>query len=684
MYFISKKDPLLDQSIDFARIVAAYYLGLPLLVPRNPGSLPSLYEWPKSTSEMNLDEALLMKRIDVAKTISNICDERTPPLLLWACEHHIEAIYYCDQFRDLKSQAMLRFLEEQLSGLKLLEMFCENRIEMAFKELDSLVEITEYGSIQNMQFLWGKLANSLLQMDAIAETRVVSLLHDRILDKMCGIHAMMPLFVDVDTTLPRPPVYMSTTFVGFGGEHCCCVRLWILIQAYAHLLSNANVLLCCIEYFCWNFLQINTECKNQMKSATAKYHDLLNVEENSSDSDLLVRWMKGADQSDFEQLSHLFDYLSTFRSQFTHMNEFCLENITRWRNHLLKEVILQKDVNISEMQQDLQINAIKTKVSNGVLVRAEYIARCWSYPTYSPDEQLLAMNLKLCPADFVSSTIPNVAAPSPKRKPVIEFAPRTCHRSSFDVRPCAQRIATFTSRSFPTVTSHLKAKNIPNAGRIDSWKKLDNAVQKVNVMIGEVEQELQSTSSYVKALLNTQKKAFAENATNCSESEKSYSDPSSLLSQKSETSFVMGQCNFVNEDRYSLDSSREPEYHLEIEKLNLDLLSPQPTVRNTAIGATSTPPLLQSPLTPDSQHSIAIPSPLPMWLKLLPVKQKDFLLSITPTISHIKDMREDISAPEIQLPKMESLVMKNKEKEMPPSDLKFELVTTINSKQPFI
>lgn len=78
-------------------------------------------------ADINLDEAVLMKRADIAKTISTICDERTPPVLLWACGHHIEAIYYCDQFRDLKSQAMLRFLEEQLSGF-ILAKFCKNNL----------------------------------------------------------------------------------------------------------------------------------------------------------------------------------------------------------------------------------------------------------------------------------------------------------------------------------------------------------------------------------------------------------------------------------------------------------------------------------------------------------------------------------------------------------------------------
>lgn len=80
-------------------------------------------------------------------------------------------------------------------------MFCEERIEMAFNELDSLGKTTEYGSMQNIQFSWGKLADSLLQMDAIAETQAVNLLLDRILAKMCNIHAMMPLFVNADISV---------------------------------------------------------------------------------------------------------------------------------------------------------------------------------------------------------------------------------------------------------------------------------------------------------------------------------------------------------------------------------------------------------------------------------------------------------------------------------------------------
>ncbi|VDK53070.1 unnamed protein product [Gongylonema pulchrum] len=57
-----------------------------------------------------------MRRAEVAKAISTMCDERLPAILLWASNRHIEAIFYCDQFRDLKSQAMLRFLQDQLSG----------------------------------------------------------------------------------------------------------------------------------------------------------------------------------------------------------------------------------------------------------------------------------------------------------------------------------------------------------------------------------------------------------------------------------------------------------------------------------------------------------------------------------------------------------------------------------------
>ncbi|KAL3983214.1 hypothetical protein ACH3XW_50265 [Acanthocheilonema viteae] len=677
-----RRDPFSDQSIDFARLIAAYYLDFPLLIPKNPGSLPSLYEWPKSLSDVNLDEAVLLKRVDIAKTISTICDERAPPVLLWACGHHIEAIYYCDQFRDLKSQAMLRFLEEQLSGLQLLQMFCEGRIEMAFNELDSLEEITEYGSMQNMQFSWGKLADSLLQMDAIAETRAVNLLIDRILTKMCNIHEMMPLFVDANISLPRPPVYMCTTVLGFGEEQYCYVRLWILIQAYIRLLCDANVLLICMEYFCLKFLEINSKCENQMKQATTKYYNLLNGGEENDDDSLLVRWMKEADQSDFEQLNHLFDYLSTFRSPFAHMNEFCPENITCWRNHLLKEVILQEGISRKEMQQDLQINAVRTKVPEGVLIRAKYISHCWSYPTHVADEGLLAMNLKLRPSDFVYGTTLSTPASLLERMPRIEFAPKICHHSSFDIRSYTQRPFTITSRSFPMVTRYLKCEDRSDIDRMDSWRKLDRAMQKVNVMIDEVEKELRSTSSYVKALLNTaSSKAFAENATNNNVSDRtSFSDFSSLSSQKFETSPVTEQCKFVNNDRYSLDSNREPEYHSEIEKLNFDLLSPQPTIHNAAVVNTTSPnAFLSSPIISDSQHLVNTPSPLPVWLKLLPIKQKNFLLSLTPMINETKKMREDGGVPEIQLLQMKLLEVMDEEKQLPSSNLKFELVTTIAS-----
>lgn len=275
------------------------------------------------------------------------------------------------------------------------------------------------------------------------------------------------------------------------------------------------------------------------------------------------------------------------------------------------------------------------------MIRAQYIARCWSYPTYVADERLLAMNLKLCPSDFVHSITPSIAASSLKRKPRIKFTPRIFHHSSLDIRPCAHHPVTITSRSFPTVTPHFKSKATSGIDRMDSWRKLDSAMQKVHVMIDEVEQELRSTSSYVKALLNSRAQALAENATNNSGSGGVPSfDFSSLSSQKFEESSVIEQSKFVNSDRYSLDSNREPECHSKIEKLNFDLLSPQPTVRNTAVvrtmSASALNASLPSPVMSDSQHSVITLSPLPVWLKLLPVKQKNFLLSLTPMIHQIK------------------------------------------------
>lgn len=50
LWEIFRKDPFSDRSVDFARLIAAYYLGFPLLAPRSSGSLPSLYEWPKLPS----------------------------------------------------------------------------------------------------------------------------------------------------------------------------------------------------------------------------------------------------------------------------------------------------------------------------------------------------------------------------------------------------------------------------------------------------------------------------------------------------------------------------------------------------------------------------------------------------------------------------------------------------------
>ncbi|VDN04257.1 unnamed protein product [Thelazia callipaeda] len=553
----------LKQSVDFARLTAAYYLGFPLFTSKIPGSLPSLYEWPKSVA--------VLQRNDIAKTISSVCDERLPPMLLWRCNHRIEAIYYSDHFRDFKSQALLRFLEEHISGIGFLQEFCESRIDTAFKELDRITEKTDEEVLQNLQFSWNKLADSLLQMDAITETSSAKLLHNKILCKMFNINATMPLFVDSSIVLPRLPVYIRSSHLNAGIEHSSYAQLWILIQSYAYLLSAANVLLPCIQYFYWSFIKFNS----------------------------------------------------------------------------------------------------KYEIPNSAMVKAEYISHFWSYPTYNTDEHLIAMNLKLRPSDFVCTT--NCS----KQNKAISSR-KSAHLTDLDANTCCYSVSDITSRNVHVTNKHEILRNSKinhedpsSIDKIDLWGQLNDAYQKVNNLIGEVEKEIKETSRYVRNLLKSKKKEFTKSEQNLSNmveyNVNSVSTDQSVESDSTENGA------FINNDQFLLDSNREPESHPEIEKLDFSLLSPQPFVRNPFVKKA------ESEVTMDSSCSTNTLSALPAWLKLLPTKHKNFLLSLAPDINQIEDSIKSSTDSEVQLLQMETPKVKQEKNQIPPKDLKFEFITTIAS-----
>lgn len=256
------------------------------------------------------------------------------------------------------------------------------------------------------------------------------------------------------------------------------------------------------------------------------------------------------------------------------------------------------------------------------------------------------MNLKLSPSDFAQGTNPFIVASSPRKLPNANaFVSLAFRYSAPDIRPRERyQPSPITSRSYPAGVRHFGTRDVLEPGRLTYWWRLDNAMQKANTVINEVEQQLESTSCFVETLLNNKQKATAEAFTTYSSSDErlrsgssSRASRASGMSGTSNTS-IMEQHELVNDERYSMDSSREPQ-HPEIERLNLDLLSPQPVVRNTAIfdniAPAPVPPAMQI-----SQRTTNTHSPLPMWLKLLPAKQKDFLLSLVPTVNQTKGTTE--------------------------------------------
>ncbi|VDM37838.1 unnamed protein product [Toxocara canis] len=265
---ILDKDQLRDQLIkdacslrvvNTARFVASFYLGLPLLVAHSPDEpLPTLYEWPSHSSQgthvssnrNDFKEAFAkpsnisvaheifdeVDRTSVGNEISEKYSHQFPAIILWLSKNYIETIYYADQFCDLKSQAMLRFLIDRTLGysfehtlvcertmkseklkslsesylyvedvfsllandlrslqiiasLDLLNEYCKSLVESAFEDLHELR--VDMASLAKQERKWEAIVVASLEVDAVAGTLMVPFARQQLLTHMQHTFATM-------------------------------------------------------------------------------------------------------------------------------------------------------------------------------------------------------------------------------------------------------------------------------------------------------------------------------------------------------------------------------------------------------------------------------------------------------------------------------------------------------------
>ncbi|KHN84237.1 hypothetical protein Tcan_05652 [Toxocara canis] len=710
---ILDKDQLRDQLIkdacslrvvNTARFVASFYLGLPLLVAHSPDEpLPTLYEWPSHSSQVAHEIFDEVDRTSVGNEISEKYSHQFPAIILWLSKNYIETIYYADQFCDLKSQAMLRFLIDRTLGLDLLNEYCKSLVESAFEDLHELR--VDMASLAKQERKWEAIVVASLEVDAVAGTLMVPFARQQLLTHMQHTFATMQPTVPQSSHLPRPPVYMLPTWNGEEGhEQANYFRLHVLVHAFATLLRESNVLVSCIDHCCLSFAA-SSSTQDDAAITMKKYKALLLLTGDDCLHESMGRWISEADVGDIKQICALFDYLRSKPSTTPTRSEYDVKNMHLWAHGFLTKKVLTNRASRNSLINMEQLPAVQVpQVSQSILCRAEFLAENWSYPvTY--DERYIGMSLLLCPNLFVSANVQQIEAnPSDASCVSVSRKLRRDMRSTVKrledadnsrlAHEClSERMAHLSNSGFEFIPTEASLQNSadavlrlwPQRECTEADRQETKVERKLNAEVALLERKAARISEYIKS----SRESVTRNSNASSRSKESGilvdagSDGDLAVRVDSDKDlFSVPNSAFINDEIHSLDSTRSPD-RPDIEPLDLGLLSPQPNVRahssSTQLphAAANLSPATHSPDTGYFEES------LPGWLKLIPVEKPRPLLSLqvqlSPKYNEDKPHSHDVISPKLAPDNNEaagSLPSK-------PSNVsrKFELVTVMSPYQ---
>ncbi|MFH4984427.1 hypothetical protein AB6A40_011136 [Gnathostoma spinigerum] len=191
------------QLYGFTRLIGAFYLGLPLFKWHT--TVPTLFEWPTTSEMIDAEGDDERSEIDRRWFSSKLPQELTvkfPAIMLWHMESYIEAIYYCSQFCDARSEIILRLIADHLFHLELISEYCTtNYLDMTTEK--TIIEKCQNGITEHLSN-WHLLIVSLLELDAVLGTTWRISFECRLLDEMRILQASLPLLVDKQQAVRGP------------------------------------------------------------------------------------------------------------------------------------------------------------------------------------------------------------------------------------------------------------------------------------------------------------------------------------------------------------------------------------------------------------------------------------------------------------------------------------------------
>ncbi|KAI6175933.1 hypothetical protein M3Y97_00744300 [Aphelenchoides bicaudatus] len=406
---------------NFSRFLSAYFANLPLICSRTNRSLPSLFQLADNYVIRDSDFYVVDRR----RLSINLPVTYTPSLavqLLFKCNLFLEAVFFVEQFNDLRSALIARHLVDLKCGLHLFDDFCQQTfIHNFFEQLPRLVEDCAAGSVG---YYLIKFVDVLVQLSVTFKYELLEQFSKQLI---CNIELLSSGFderIPEIVALPRPLVYALPSELLFDQELSKELRLWnelhYSIKIFTFLLQRTNRLNTVLQQTTAWLCRLNADFQTEIPS-------LIELESTPIDLGILEQFQKvllvvlRANYRDalcsavrFQDPESLIDeltqnYINLFPTQEInsrstlqrYLPPLTDDTLEKWKSFSFMQTqqhSLAREHNFSVLEQNDKIH-----VNDYNFKRLQFIA-C-SMPSFSlNDPALIQICLQLQPADFCIRT----------------------------------------------------------------------------------------------------------------------------------------------------------------------------------------------------------------------------------------------------------------------------------------
>ncbi|GMS97774.1 hypothetical protein PENTCL1PPCAC_19949, partial [Pristionchus entomophagus] len=232
-----------EKAVDFARLLSAFYLDFPLLLPSDDSvRLPTLFAW----SELSAQDASSYASIDrseLAARLPTCYSPKLPTVILARAGFVLEAILYTDHFADRRSTVMLRMYGDINYGLTLTKQYCSDLIsDTLSRSINAIVGAPAHYET-TIERIEENVVQSLLELDIVTNEPYIVRLETQIINKMEFLFAQLNVLVREEHLLPRPPLYckhMFTASDSLSEEEVIHLKLHAYLRLFIHSLTKTN------------------------------------------------------------------------------------------------------------------------------------------------------------------------------------------------------------------------------------------------------------------------------------------------------------------------------------------------------------------------------------------------------------------------------------------------------------